>query len=55
MAKAHPGFKKVAQQIAAKGGYDIKTANAILAAKTRQAGKTAVKKNPALKKVKRAK
>jgi hypothetical protein len=51
MAKAHPGFKKVAASIQKKGGYSKKAAGAILASATRKASKGA-KKNPRLKRVK---
>lgn len=52
MSKAHPGFKKAANQIAKKGGYSQERANAILAASSREASPAAKKKNPKLKKVK---
>lgn len=53
MAKkmAHPGFKAVQKQIAAKQGIGMERAGAILAAGARKAGKKAVKANPRLKRV----
>jgi hypothetical protein len=45
------GFKANAQKIAKKQGVSMKSAAAILAAGARKAGKSAVKKNPDLKKV----
>lgn len=51
MAKKHPGFKAVQGKIE-KEGYSAKTAGAILASKTREASKSAKKKNPRLNKVK---
>jgi hypothetical protein len=48
----HPGFKKVAQQIASKEGISKEAASAILASHTRNASASSKKKNPALKKVK---
>jgi hypothetical protein len=51
-SKLHPGFQKVAEQIAAKEGIGIDNAGAILAASSRKASPAAVKKNPRLKKVK---
>jgi len=50
--KAHPGFAGAQKQIAAKGGYSMKRAGAILAASTRKASPAAKKANPRLKKVK---
>lgn len=50
--KKHPGFKAVQAKIAKKEGYSKDKAGAILAASTRNASKTAKKKNPRLKKVK---
>ncbi len=52
MAKAHPGFKAVQKQIAAKSGVSSKAAGAILASSTRKASPAAKKANPNLKKVK---
>jgi hypothetical protein len=52
MSKKHPGFKKVAEQIARKEGIPAKNAAAILAKKTREASAAAKRKNPALKRVK---
>jgi len=52
MAKAHPGFKKVANKIAKKQGISVKRADAILATSSRRAGKKAKKANPRLKRVK---
>jgi hypothetical protein len=49
--KAHPGFNKVSAKIAKKEGVSQKAADAILAASSRGASKTAKKKNPRLKKV----
>lgn len=54
MAKSsskHPGFAAVSKKIQGEG-YSKKTANAILASKTRSASKSAHKKNPRLNKVK---
>lgn len=52
MAKSsHPGFKKVQAKIQ-KEGYSKKAAGAILASATRNASKSAKRKNPKLKKVK---
>lgn len=48
--KKHPGFKAVQKGIAKK--YGMKSAGAILANATRNASKSAKKKNPRLKKVK---
>ncbi len=48
----HPGFKSVAEAIAAKEGLSRKRAGAILASATRKASPEAKKKNPNLKKVK---
>ena len=49
--KAHPGFDKVSARIAKKEGISQKSADAILAASSRGASKSAVKKNPRLKRV----
>ena len=51
MSKAHPGFKAVQGKIE-KEGYSKKEAGAALASKTRNASKSAKKKNPNLKRVK---
>lgn len=51
MSKAHPGFKKVAAQIAAKQGISQGAASAILAAGARKASPAAKKANPKLRKV----
>lgn len=48
----HPGFKKVAENIAANEGISMKNASAILAASTRRASSKAKKTNPRLKRVK---
>lgn len=48
---AHPGFKKVQSQIAAKQGITAERAGAILAKRTREASPAAKKKNPYLRKV----
>ena len=48
----HPGFKKVASQIASKQGISQGRANAILASSTRKASASAKRKNPNLKRVK---
>lgn len=50
--KAHPGFKAVQNSIAKKEGVSEKAAGAILASKTRKAGKAAKAANPNLNKVK---
>ncbi len=47
----HPGFKAAAQKIASKEGVSKERANAILAASSRWASKSAKRKNPRLKKV----
>ena len=48
---AHPGFKKVAQGIAAKEGVSKDAAGAILASSSRKASRKAKRKNPRLKRV----
>lgn len=53
--KAHPGFKKVANSIAAKEGLSKKSADAILAASSRGASAKAKKANPRLKRVSKKK
>jgi hypothetical protein len=53
--KKHPGFAAVAGQIASEQGVSLDRANAILASQTRKAGKKARKKNPRLKRVRKAK
>lgn len=50
--KAHPGFQKAAQGIAAREGVSGKAAAAILASATRKAPSAAKKANPRLKRVK---
>lgn len=50
--KAHPGFDSVQGKIAKQEGIGKKAAGAILANATRNASKSAKKKNPNLKKVK---
>ncbi len=52
MAEKHPGFKKVAEGIAAKQGISKERAAAELASATRGASAAAKAKNPRLKKVK---
>lgn len=52
MAKKHPGFKAVQEQIARKEGISKERAGAMLAAKTRRASPAAKKANPRLKRVK---
>lgn len=52
MAAKHPGFKKVASQIARKQGVSKERARAILAAGTRRASPAAKRANPRLKRVK---
>jgi len=52
MATKHPGFRSVQNKIAKKEGISKKSAGAILANASRNASKSAKKKNPALKKVK---
>lgn len=49
--KAHPGFKAVQAEIAAREGVSSKRAGAILAASSRNASAAAKKKNPRLNKV----
>jgi hypothetical protein len=51
-SKAHPGFKAVQAQIAAKEGISPDRAGAILAAGTRRASAAAKKANPRLTRVK---
>lgn len=45
-------FKAVAKKIASKEGVSMKSANAMLAASTRNASPAAKRKNPKLKRVK---
>lgn len=52
MAKAHPGFKKVAGKIAKREGVSKERAAAMLAASTRRASASAKKSNPRLRRVK---
>ena len=52
MASAHPGFKAVQAKIAARSGYSMKRAGAILAASSRNASAAAKRKNPRLNRVK---
>lgn len=52
MAKKHPGFKAVKNEIAAKEGVSKKRAGAILGKATRDASAAAKRKNPRLKRVK---
>lgn len=47
----HPGFEKVAANIAKKQGISKERASAILASGARKASKQAVKANPRLKRV----
>lgn len=49
--KAHPGFESVANKIAKKEGVSKESAQAIVAASSRHASKSAKKHNPRLKKV----
>ncbi len=51
-SKKHPGFEKVASDIAKEQGVSKEQASAILAASTRKASKSAKRKNPRLKRVK---
>ena len=51
-SKAHPGFKSVASGMAKKQGISKERASAELAASTRNASKSARKKNPRLNRVK---
>ena len=51
-SSAHPGFQKVAANIAKKQGVSSSKAAAMLAGATRNASAKAKKKNPALKRVK---
>lgn len=51
-SKKHPGFKKVASDIARKQGISKERASAILAAGSRKASSGAKMKNPRLKRVK---
>lgn len=52
MSKAHPGFKAVQSEIAAKEGVSEARAGAILAASSRRASAGAKRRNPRLKRVK---
>lgn len=49
--KAHPGFKAVQAEIAAKEGVSKARAGAILAASTRRASAKAKRANPRLRRV----
>jgi hypothetical protein len=49
--KKHPGFERASASIAKKEGVSQRSADAILAASSRNASKKAKKKNPRLKKV----
>jgi hypothetical protein len=51
MARAHPGFERVAGQVAKKQGVSKERARKIVAAGARKASKKAVKANPRLKRV----
>ncbi len=51
MAMKHPGFERVASSVAKKMGVSKERARAVVAAGARKASKSAVKKNPRLKKV----
>jgi len=51
-SKAHPGFKKVQEQIMRKSKVSKKSAGAILAAASRKASAKAKRRNPRLRKVK---
>lgn len=53
-SQAHPGFKKVAQDIAARQGIPEERARAILAASTRRASEAAKRRNPRLRRVRGA-
>lgn len=50
--KAHPGFSATAGKIAKREGVSRERAGAILASATRNASKSAKRKNPRLKRVK---
>jgi len=50
--KKHPGFKKVASDIAREQGVSLERANKMLASKTRAASPAAKRRNPRLKRVK---
>ena len=52
MSAKHPGFAKVAAEMAMRGGTSIEDASAMLAASTRRAGAKARKANPRLNRVK---
>lgn len=52
MVDKHPGFEKVASEIAEKRGVSKDRARAMLAAGTRRASVSAKRKNPRLKRVK---
>lgn len=51
MADAHPGFKAVQSKIAKRQGVSQERAGAILAASSRNASKSAKRKNPRLNRV----
>jgi len=53
MSTKHPGFQKVAAQMAKKQGISKARASAELAASTRRASPAAKKANPRLKRVKK--
>lgn len=50
-SKKHPGFQKVAEQVAQRQDVSMERARAIVAAGARKASKKAVKENPRLKRV----
>jgi hypothetical protein len=52
MAMKHPGFQNIQKKIAMTEGIPAKNAGAILASSTRNASKSARKKNPRLNRVK---
>ena len=49
--KKHPGFKAVAEKVAAKQGVSMERAGAIVAASARKSSPAAMKANPRLKRV----
>ena len=50
---AHPGFAAVSAHISKKEGISLDRANAIVASAARSAGRSALKKNPRIKRVAR--
>lgn len=53
-SRRHPGFSSAARSIARRQGVSMERARAILAAGTRRASPAARRRNPRLRRVKRA-